>query len=147
MAAVALDSNVVLYAFLEPHSVKGLRAGHLIRGLGWSGVIPVQVLGEVMSVVRRKQPEREALAFDWLASAVEAYGTAPTRLSTFAKARQLVESHDLQLWDAIIISASAEAGASVLLSEDMQDGQRIAGLRILNPFASENRAEVEALLA
>jgi predicted nucleic acid-binding protein len=147
MATVALDSNVVLYALLEPQTVKGTQASHLLRQLGWSGVIPVQVLGEVMTVVRRKQPEREAHAFDWLASAVEAYGTAPTRLSTFARARQLVEAHHLQLWDAIIISASAEAGAGVLLSEDMQDGQRIAGLRILNPFAPENRAEVEALLA
>lgn len=147
MATVALDSNVVLYAFLEPHTEKGVRADRLVRGLGASGVAPVQVLGEVMMVVRRKQPDREAHAFDWLARVVEVYAAAPTRLSTYAKARQLVEAHGLQLWDAIIISASTEAGASLLLSEDMQDGQRIAGLRILNPFAPTNRAEVDALLA
>jgi predicted nucleic acid-binding protein len=39
-------------------------------------------------------------------------------------------------YDSLIIAAALEAACSRLISEDFQDGQRIEGLRIVNPFAS-----------
>ena len=36
---------------------------------------------------------------------------------------------------ALIVATAIEAGCDTLLSEDLQDGRRIAGLRIVNPFA------------
>jgi predicted nucleic acid-binding protein len=38
------------------------------------------------------------------------------------------------LYDCLIIAAALEAGCKRLLSEDLQHGQRIEGLRIENPF-------------
>jgi predicted nucleic acid-binding protein len=35
----------------------------------------------------------------------------------------------------------------VLLSEDMQDGRTLDGLRVINPFAAANTDAIEALLA
>jgi predicted nucleic acid-binding protein len=40
----------------------------------------------------------------------------------------------LSFWDALIIQAAIEGGASDLLSEDLQHGRRIDGLTIQNPF-------------
>ena len=37
-------------------------------------------------------------------------------------------------YDSLIVAAALEAGCKRLLSEDMQHGQRIEGLRIENPF-------------
>ena len=37
-------------------------------------------------------------------------------------------------YDSLIVAAALEAGCKRLLSEDMQHGQRIEGLRILNPL-------------
>jgi predicted nucleic acid-binding protein len=37
-------------------------------------------------------------------------------------------------------------GVTVLLTEDMQDGRTIEGLRLINPFLAANNAAVEALL-
>ncbi|HEY5564562.1 MAG TPA: VapC toxin family PIN domain ribonuclease, partial [Rhodothermia bacterium] len=34
----------------------------------------------------------------------------------------------------LIVAAALDAGCTRLLSEDLQDGQRIDGLRIENPF-------------
>jgi predicted nucleic acid-binding protein len=42
--------------------------------------------------------------------------------------------HGLSFWDSLILHAARKAGCSVLLSEDMNHGQKIEGVRIINPF-------------
>ncbi len=37
-------------------------------------------------------------------------------------------------WDALIIEAAVSAGADLLLTEDLQHGQRIEGLTVVDPF-------------
>jgi predicted nucleic acid-binding protein len=49
--------------------------------------------------------------------------------------RTLDEAHTLSFWDALIVEAARIAGASLLLSEDLQAGREIGGIRIRNPFA------------
>jgi predicted nucleic acid-binding protein len=65
----------------------------------------------------------------------------PVSASAFRQATSLVEHHEFQVWDAVILAASAEAGAAVLLSEDMQHGFHWSGVTIVNPFVltSEQR--------
>lgn len=40
----------------------------------------------------------------------------------------------VSFWDGLILAASKACGAKVLYSEDMAHGQRIGGVRIVNPF-------------
>ena len=40
----------------------------------------------------------------------------------------------LSFWDAVLLASAAEAGCSVMLSEDMQDGARFGSIAICNPF-------------
>ena len=54
MTRVALDSNILIYAELEPESEKGKRATDLILRAAQDGVIPVQVLGEFLRFVQRQ---------------------------------------------------------------------------------------------
>ena len=37
-------------------------------------------------------------------------------------------------YDSLIVAAASQAGCHILYSEDMQHGQLVSGLRILNPF-------------
>jgi predicted nucleic acid-binding protein len=46
----------------------------------------------------------------------------------------LEERHTLSLWDALILEAARRAGATRLLTGDLQPGRRIGGVRIENPF-------------
>jgi predicted nucleic acid-binding protein len=39
--------------------------------------------------------------------------------------------------DSLILSAAQVQGCEVLLSEDLQDGQVIGGVRVVNPFCVE----------
>jgi predicted nucleic acid-binding protein len=41
----------------------------------------------------------------------------------------------LSFWDALIVSAAAAAGCTVLHSEDLNAGQTIMGVRIENPVS------------
>lgn len=98
------------------------------------GVISTQVLQEYFSVTTRK------LGTD--------PGIARRRLQLFATlevvqidvemilgATDLHRLHGLSFWDALIIQAAGRAGCEVLLTEDLQAGRSIAGVRITDPFA------------
>ena len=50
--------------------------------------------------------------------------------------------HDsLSWWDSLIVSAAIQGGCDRLLSEDLQHGLKIRGVRILNPFRSAEPPE------
>jgi predicted nucleic acid-binding protein len=38
-------------------------------------------------------------------------------------------------WDALIVACALKSGATRVLSEDLNPGQRIAGVMVENPFA------------
>jgi len=40
----------------------------------------------------------------------------------------------LSYWDALMVAAALQQGCSVLLTEDLQHGQQIDGVRIVSPF-------------
>ena len=61
-------------------------------------------------------------------------------------ASALAEAHRMQLWDCVVCAASAHTGARALLTEDMQDGRMLDGLRLINPFAPANAGAIDALL-
>jgi predicted nucleic acid-binding protein len=56
-------------------------------------------------------------------------------LPLILEASRLEERHKLSFWDALVIEAARRAGATRLVSEDLQAGRSIAGVRIENPFA------------
>src|ERR1700681_4432501 len=57
MIRVALDSNILIYAELEPESEKGTRSADLILRAARDGVIPAQALGEYLRFIQRRVPE------------------------------------------------------------------------------------------
>jgi predicted nucleic acid-binding protein len=40
----------------------------------------------------------------------------------------------LSLWDALIVAAAASAGCEAIYTEDLNPGQTIAGVKVINPF-------------
>lgn len=49
-------------------------------------------------------------------------------------AMELQDRYNYSFWDSLVISMAKKSGAEVLYSEDMQDGQKIDSLTIVNPF-------------
>jgi predicted nucleic acid-binding protein len=131
------DTNVLVYVFDRDSPDRSRRAHELMREHVASGglLLSTQVLQEFYVTVTRKLarplPEETALA------ALRRLASLPTvqvdsRLVLEAASRGRVLQ--LSFWDALIIQAAIEGGASHLLSEDLQHGRRIDGLTIENPF-------------
>jgi predicted nucleic acid-binding protein len=145
MTRVALDSNILIYAELEPDSDKGKRAADLILRAARDGVIPAQVLGEYLRFIQRRAPAAFEDAIRQASIYQAAFLTPPTTNVIINKASELARAHRLQLWDCIICAASIEAGARVLMTEDMQDGRTLEGLRLINPFVAANNEAIAGL--
>ncbi|MHB1532110.1 PIN domain-containing protein, partial [Acidithiobacillus sp.] len=56
---------------------------------------------------------------------------SPAAVST---AMSLVVEHCFSFWDALLVATAKEAGVSHLLTEDMQAGRTVLGVRLINPF-------------
>ena len=147
MTRVALDSNILIYAELEPDSEKGERSIDLILRSARDGVIPVQVLGEYLRFIQRRAPTAWEAAVRQLSLYEATFLIPPTTFAVINAGSEMARAHRMQLWDCVVCVASAQAGAKVLLTEDMQDGRTLAGLRLMNPFAAANDDAIEALLA
>ncbi len=59
-----------------------------------------------------------------------------TTAAEIAFAFRIEDEARIGFWDALICASAWKAGAEQILSEDLNAGQRIAGIRIVNPFAN-----------
>jgi predicted nucleic acid-binding protein len=131
MSQVFLDSNVVLY-LLSADACKADKTEDL---LAQQPCISVQVLNEVTSVCRRKLgmpwPEVQDLLLAVKASCM----VLPLTVETHAQAVSIAQQHQLSFYDAHIVAAAIQSGASRLMSEDMREGLVVGPIKIQNPFA------------
>jgi len=54
--------------------------------------------------------------------------------SDLLQAIDLQQSYQLAFWDAQVIQSAASLGCKLLLSEDMNHGQRYGDVQVINPF-------------
>jgi predicted nucleic acid-binding protein len=134
MRRVGLDANVLLYAELEPDSAKGQRALHAIASVSRNGVLPAQAIGEFLKVVRRRVPDALDEAMAQITDYRGVLRIVPTDVDILLSAAVFARRYRLQFWDAVIWQACAKAGATILLSEDLQDGFAAEGVAVVNPF-------------
>jgi predicted nucleic acid-binding protein len=109
-------------------------------------VLPVQTLGELFNVLVRKAKRRPVRARAAVLSWRDAYTVAETSDAVMAGATELAAAHGLSIWDSVVLSASAEAGCRLLLSEDLQDGFTWRGATVVNPFAPQPHRLLAAIL-
>jgi predicted nucleic acid-binding protein len=132
-----VDSNVLIYAHDVDAGQKREVAKGLLRDL-WlarTGVLSTQVLHEFYVNVTRKI--RTPL------SKVEARRVVGTYLpwclepaaGDVNEAFRIEDEGGIGFWDALIVAAAARSGATRVLSEDLNPGQIISGVTVVNPFA------------
>ena len=136
-AKVFVDTNVLVYAHDIDAGYKQLKALEILLDLKQqrSVAVSMQVLQEFYSTVPRKLASR--VPKDEAREIVEdfSYWCVATTPADINRAFQIEDEARINFWDAMIISAAIKSGASVILSEDLNPGQIIAGIQIENPFA------------
>lgn len=126
-----IDTNVLLY-LLSGDTRKADRAeAELAKG----GIISVQVLNEFASIASRKLKMSIAEIRQVLATIRAVCKVVSVTEETHDKGLAVAEKYGFSLYDSMIVSAALLAGCKLLLTEDMQHGQKIApALKIQNPF-------------
>jgi predicted nucleic acid-binding protein len=135
-AKAFVDTNVLVYAFDTAHPVRRARAAELLEQLAGSFALSTQVLGEFYVTVTRKLAS--PLSHEEAAEAVAALVPRTTISIEPALVQAAIRTSvatQISYWDALIVEAAASAGCERVLTEDLNDGQVIAGVRIENPFA------------
>ncbi|HEV2618951.1 MAG TPA: PIN domain-containing protein, partial [Acidobacteriaceae bacterium] len=59
--------------------------------------------------------------------------TSPADL---ALAFRIEDQAKISFWDALICASALKSGAAVILSEDLNPGRKIAGIKVENPFSN-----------
>lgn len=131
-----LDTNVAVYAHDHGAAEKHRRAVELLESFPERLVVSTQVLAEFYWVVTRRLAP--PLPPDLAREATEHLAALPV----VAVDRDIVvaaidtsQKHQITLWDAMIVEAAARSGCDRLLTEDLNHGQEIRGVRIENPFS------------
>ena len=143
---ISIDSNILVYSVQSLADKTAAAEQLLFRAIGADCVLTNQAIGEFLNVIRRKHSQRVGDARDVVAGWSLIFSIAPTATQQLVEASALAERHRLQFWDAVILVVAGAAGAEWLLSEDMQDGATINGVRLLDPFNPENSEILAGLL-
>ncbi len=130
-----IDTNVLVYTDDQANSAKQKRALDIlnVQKQSASGVVSLQVLQEYFVTVTRKYGVGPASA----RRKVELFATfdvVEPALTDVLSAIDLHRLRSLSYWDALVMHCARRAGCQQVLSEDMQHGQIIDGVRIVNPF-------------
>ena len=148
---IALDSNVLVYiagvvkAPTDNEKTASIRPMVDRLALSETVLCPLQAFGETYHVMLRHGLSREECRSTILIWR-RLFEIAPSTETAFMSAIDLATDHKLQFWDALILSVSAEAGCTLLLSEDLQPGFTWRGVTVVNPFAAEIDRRLARLL-
>ncbi len=151
MIRVALDSNILAYlagvSRVPADDGKIARVRSLVAELSSRAnlVAPAQTLGELFVVLRRSGATSEE-AREILLEFAGGFESSASESRTALAAADLVVDHKLQFWDALIVTAAADAGCLLLLSEDMQSGFVTRGLTIINPLLEPMHPKLSSAL-
>ncbi len=135
MPSHCLDTNVLLYAFSTAprDAAKATIARDWISREDWG--VTMQVLQEFyVNAVRAPGALSHDDALAMIEEIASSRPVAATDLPLMRHALQLKGSYGIAYWDAAVVAGARRLGASVLITEDLSDGQNYGGVQVVNPF-------------
>ena len=136
-APVFVDTNVFVYSLDERDPQKQLAAKSWRDEL-WKtrrGRTSFQVVQECYAQLTRIWPEKRQEA---RAEAKDLLAWRPVAVdrAILERSWKVQDRYRLSFWDALIVSAAKSTGCRYLLTEDLQAGQELDGVVVVNPFLS-----------
>ena len=137
---VFVDTNTLVYAHDRDAGSKREMAAQALNRL-WDerlGRLSAQVLQEFYVTVTKKQSTSSARASAReVVSMYAPWVQHPTTPDTILRATEFAELAQVSFWNALILASAEQSGAAHLYSEDLNSGQTIAGVKIINPLVTE----------
>jgi len=134
---VFVDTNILIYALDPADPAKRQVSADLLRQTIANRTLTLspQSLNETYRVlVQRRQlmPVDAARAY---IRTLAPWAIAPLDAKTTERAFAVEDETGYNWWDCLILAAALQAECRLFVSEDLQDGREVAGVRIANPFA------------
>jgi predicted nucleic acid-binding protein len=132
-----LDTNVFIYCFHPPTGEKRRTAEALVEralqdGLG---TISFQVVQEFYAALRKSAvPVTAHHKRKYLAEVLAPLCRVQSSIHLYQSSLDIAQLTGYSFYDSLILAAAASAGCKTLLTEDLQAGQTVAGVEIVNPF-------------
>lgn len=133
-----VDTNVLIYAYDVDAKTKHGTAKGLLQEL-WkarTGVLSPQVLQEFYVNITRKILRPIPKASARLVVTGYAIWCSEITAAEISAAFQIEDHFKIGFWDALIVASALKSGATRIISEDLNAGQMISGIRIENPFVA-----------
>jgi predicted nucleic acid-binding protein len=133
---IFIDTNILIHAHDVDQARKHTIAQKILTDLLRSrmAVVSPQVLQEFYVNVTRKiaKPLNKRAA----RAIVDDFSVCCTNTTStdVSAAFRIEDESKISFWDALICASALKSGAQVILSEDLNAGQMIDGMRIENPF-------------
>jgi len=137
-----VDTNVLLYAISvdSGEQSKAARANEILssRDVGLSVQVLQEFYVQATRDTRPKQLRLKQLTHEQAVALAESFRRFPVQETTngvMLAAMATRQRFGIAYWDAAVIEAARALGCEVVLTEDLNDGQDYAGVRVENPFA------------
>lgn len=137
-ATVFVDTNVLIYA-VDIGDAKKHAAAKAWRAQLWAarkGRVSIQVLQEFYSAISTKWPAARDNARVEVIDLLS-WNPVPIDGSLMQLGWKLQDRFQLSFWDSLIVAAAKVAGCRYLLTEDLQAGQSLDGVQVINPFKTD----------
>ena len=134
---VFLDTNILIYAHDTSAGKKHELARNIVLELWESGegVLSTQVLQEFFVSVTKKIPKPlDVKLAKEIVNNLLKWDVVINNGESILEAIEIHIQHKYSFWDSMIIEAAIRGNTTLLLSEDLSDGQIINGVKIKNPF-------------
>ncbi len=137
---IFIDSNIWIYSLISTSEEKHRKVKAFLEKSFQDYYITIsfQVMNEVTFNLKKKGFSEEKIK-----NIIEAF-RENCIIITFSteilfKASKLREKHSFSFWDSLVVASALSSDATLIYSEDMQDGMIIENrLKILNPIKNPN---------
>jgi len=130
-----VDTNVLTYLFDESEPKKQEQAQRLLKNEKREIFVSTQVLQELyVSLTKGRDPIATPDVAERAVREASGYSVVQVDLPLVLSGIDASRRHAISFRDALIVRAAAQSGCGVLLSEDLNDGQVIDGVTVVNPF-------------
>lgn len=136
---VFIDSNILIYSLDPNETEKRARAAGFLRLVAASHrlVTSPQTLNECYRVLtdrRKMMPRSDARRF--IASLLPSC-TAALDSNTTLQAWEIQDATGFSWWDCVMLASAKKAGCGLFVTEDLEHGRDINGMRIVDLFRDE----------
>lgn len=133
-----LDTNLLVYLYDENEIEKQKSVITFLKSLRkkQQAVLSVQTLGEFFNVTTKKLKISKEQSMFFCNEIRHMYPVYEISTENVFHAMQISKTTNFSYWDSLIIAMAIDTDCSVLYSEDLNPGQQVEGVRIINPFTS-----------